>query len=118
VLRQLLSAAEVELVMRSEWECAANQLRADDVYINGSRLSPEELVVLQGCLCPPSRLRPGFYWYDKVSTFWGKVCDLCGSEFSFAHRKHLLAVCDALTNRYDIGKSPLSCESVSLLLCS
>jgi hypothetical protein len=35
--------------MRTERECAANQLRANDVYINGSRLSPEELVVLQGC---------------------------------------------------------------------
>lgn len=72
VLRRLLSAAEVELVMRSERECAANQLRAEDVYVNGAKLSPEELVVLQGCPCPPSRLRPGFYWYDKVSGFWGK----------------------------------------------
>ena len=84
VLRRLLSAAEVELVMRSERECAANQLRAEDVYVNGSRLSPEELVVLQGCPCPPSRLRPGFYWYDKVSGFWGKVSDSWRSEFSFA----------------------------------
>ncbi|OEL34053.1 Extra-large guanine nucleotide-binding protein 1 [Dichanthelium oligosanthes] len=73
VLRRLLSAAEVELVMRSERECAANQLRAADVCVNGSKLSPEELVVLQGCPCPPSRLRPGFYWYDKVSGFWGKL---------------------------------------------
>ncbi|GJM95283.1 hypothetical protein PR202_ga11999 [Eleusine coracana subsp. coracana] len=73
VLRRLLSAAEVELVMRSERECAANQLRAEDVYVNGAKLSPEELVVLQGCPCPPSRLRPGFYWYDKVSGFWGKL---------------------------------------------
>ncbi|KAK3136898.1 hypothetical protein QOZ80_5BG0444560 [Eleusine coracana subsp. coracana] len=72
LLRRLLSAAEVELVMRSERECAANQLRAEDVYVNGAKLSPEELVVLQGCPCPPSRLRPGFYWYDKVSGFWGK----------------------------------------------
>ncbi|KAJ1266138.1 hypothetical protein BS78_08G127700 [Paspalum vaginatum] len=72
VLRRLLSSAEVDLVMRSERECAANQIRAEDVYVNGSKLSPEELVVLQGCPCPPSRLRPGFYWYDKVSGFWGK----------------------------------------------
>ncbi|KAL6847277.1 hypothetical protein ACP4OV_023130 [Aristida adscensionis] len=72
VLRRLLSAAEVELVMRSERECAANQLRPEDVYVNGAKLSPEELVLLQGCPCPPSRLRPGFYWYDKVSGFWGK----------------------------------------------
>ncbi|CAL4905542.1 unnamed protein product [Urochloa decumbens] len=76
VLRRMLSAAEVELVMQSERECAAsqNQMRTEDLYVNGSNLSPEELVVLQGCPCPPSssRLRPGLYWYDKVSGFWGK----------------------------------------------
>jgi hypothetical protein len=76
VLRRLLSAAEVELVMRSERVCTANQLRAEDVYVNGTKLSLEELVVLQGCPCPPSRLRAGFYWYDKVSGLWGKVCGL------------------------------------------
>ena len=44
---------EAARVMRSKRECAANQLLVEDV--NGSRLSPEELVVLQGC---PARL-PG-----------------------------------------------------------
>ncbi|XP_051184699.1 extra-large guanine nucleotide-binding protein 1 [Lolium perenne] len=72
VLRRLLSAAEVDLVMRSERQCKANQLRPEDVYVNGARLVPEELAALQGCPCPPARLRPGFYWYDKVSGFWGK----------------------------------------------
>jgi hypothetical protein len=76
VLRRLLSVAEVELVMRSEQECEANQLQAEDLYVNGAKLLPEELVVLQGCPYPPSRLRPGFYWYDKVSGFWGKVCNM------------------------------------------
>jgi hypothetical protein len=97
VLHRLLSTAEVELVMRSERECAANQLRAEDVYVNGAKLAPEELVVLQGCPCRPSRLRPGFYWYDKVSGFWGKVC-VIHDDLNFT-ALHLEALVDSCKHR-------------------
>jgi hypothetical protein len=76
VLRLLLPALEVRLVMRNERQCTANQLRPEHVYVNGAKLAPEELVLLQGCPCSPSRLRPGFYWYDKVSGLWGKVREI------------------------------------------
>ncbi|XP_058191004.1 extra-large guanine nucleotide-binding protein 1-like [Rhododendron vialii] len=72
MLRQLLSDSEVKEVMRFEISCKANQLPPRLMHVNGKPLCHEELVVLQTCQNPPKKLKPGRYWYDKVSGFWGK----------------------------------------------
>ncbi|XWS67506.1 hypothetical protein CRYUN_Cryun04dG0012400 [Craigia yunnanensis] len=72
LLRQLLNELEVQQAMSSEKTCEANQLRPELVVVNGEPLSQDELNVLQTCQNPPDKLKPGFYWYDKLSGFWGK----------------------------------------------
>ncbi|KAL5562540.1 hypothetical protein UlMin_032287 [Ulmus minor] len=72
LLKRLLSDLEVEQIMKSEILCKANQLPSNLVYVNSAPLSQEELVRLQSCKNPPRKLKPGSYWYDNVSGFWGK----------------------------------------------
>lgn len=73
MLKRLLSKWQIDEIMELEKLCQANQLPPHLVSVNGKRLSLRELFDLQSCAYPPKKLRPGKYWYDKVSGLWGKV---------------------------------------------
>ncbi|KAF5443998.1 hypothetical protein F2P56_036506, partial [Juglans regia] len=72
LLKRLLTDMTVEQIMNAEVFCEVNQVPPGLVYVNGEPLCQEELVQLQNCKNPPRNIRPGCFWYDKVSGLWGK----------------------------------------------
>ena len=73
LLKRLLTDLELKSVMNAEMLCEVNQVPPELVFVNGETLSKRELFRLRYCKYPPKKLRPGYYWYDKYSGFWGKV---------------------------------------------
>ena len=73
MLKKLLSEWGMKQIMKDEMFCKANQIPAENVMVNGEPLDWDKLTLLLTCSNPPKGLKPGFYWYDKASGFWGKV---------------------------------------------
>ncbi|XWS29355.1 hypothetical protein CRYUN_Cryun24cG0022200 [Craigia yunnanensis] len=52
----------------------------------------EELAILQSCPNPPKKLKPGNYWYDKVSGLWGKPDASSGNTQVFINGREITKV--------------------------
>ncbi|KAK7308550.1 hypothetical protein VNO77_42164 [Canavalia gladiata] len=62
----------VDQAMKDERSCEANMIPPELLCVNMQPLNREQLKLLLTCPNPPKQLKPGSYWYDKASGFWGK----------------------------------------------
>ncbi|XP_019448536.1 PREDICTED: extra-large guanine nucleotide-binding protein 1-like isoform X2 [Lupinus angustifolius] len=72
MLKHLLSSLEVKQIMNAEMVCEANQIPPEKILVNADPLDWDQLMLLLRCANPPKGLKPGCYWYDRTSGFWGK----------------------------------------------
>ncbi|XP_073118454.1 extra-large guanine nucleotide-binding protein 1-like [Henckelia pumila] len=90
MLKSIITNDAIKQIMTSEISCDANQLPPHLICVNEKPLSIEELLLLQNCLNPPKNLRPGKYWYDRVSGFWGKEgeqpCQIISAELEVGYQ--------------------------------
>ncbi|XP_011088321.1 extra-large guanine nucleotide-binding protein 1 [Sesamum indicum] len=90
MLKRLLGDEAIKQIMSAEISCEVNQLPPHLIFVNDKPLSIEELVMLQSCPNPPKKLRPGKYWYDKVSGFWGKdgeqPCQIISAQLAVGYQ--------------------------------
>ncbi|XP_056160757.1 extra-large guanine nucleotide-binding protein 1-like isoform X1 [Syzygium oleosum] len=111
MLKWLLPESEMKQIMSSEVLCPANQIPPNLVYVNGEALDDKELLWLRGCPNPPKKLRPGYYWYDKVAGFWGKEgqkpCQIISAQLNvggYIKRDASNGNTDVLINNREITK--------------
>ncbi|KAG8379502.1 hypothetical protein BUALT_Bualt07G0095100 [Buddleja alternifolia] len=71
-LSRVCGRLEVKRIMEVERECKANQVRPEQVIVNGKELREDELDELFASSMSTKDLKPGRYWYDKDSGLCGK----------------------------------------------
>lgn len=73
MLKRMLSEVQEKQIMQAELNCETNQMPPELFFVNEDPLDRSQLKLLLSCHKPPKKFKPGYYWYDKASGFWGKV---------------------------------------------
>ncbi|XP_021738523.1 extra-large guanine nucleotide-binding protein 1-like [Chenopodium quinoa] len=117
-LRGWLKKEEVRQIMEAELSCPVNQLSPKCISVNGRSLCLNELMLLLRCPNPPRNLKPGSYWYDRVSGFWGKEgdkpCQIITPNLAVGHRRMMRKASNGNTNVLINGREITYAEQLML----